>query len=71
MTCVAQKPLAGMPATGPGPTAVLHAFEPDVVKTAEAWPAWGHGKVWAMMRHDGHHVAESSVKRARDCRACW
>jgi putative transposase len=57
------KDAAGLPVKGPWPTPVLDAIEPDVVKTAEAWPAWGHRKVWAMMRHDDHDVTVSSVRR--------
>jgi len=58
------KHAAGEPAKGPWPAPVVDAIEPDVAKYAEAWPAWGHRKVWAMMRHDGHHVAQTSVRRA-------
>ena len=30
---------------------------------ALAHPAWGHRKVWAMVRHDGHVVSEATVLR--------
>jgi transposase InsO family protein len=33
-------------------------------KYAETWPAWGHRKIAAMMRADGHEVTNSSVQRA-------
>jgi transposase InsO family protein len=28
-----------------------------------AHPAWGHRKVWAMVRHDGHRVSQATVLR--------
>lgn len=34
------------------------------VKCAEAWPAWGHRKIAALMRADGHIVSTSTVERA-------
>jgi transposase InsO family protein len=34
-----------------------------VAKHALAHPAWGHRKIWAMVRHDGHVVSEASVLR--------
>jgi len=44
---------------------VVDRIEPIVAKTAEEWPAWGHRKVWAMARYDGHDVGSaSSVARA-------
>ncbi len=33
-------------------------------KYAEAWPAWGHRKIAALMRADGHAVSTSTVERA-------
>src|SRR3954454_1211926 len=30
---------------------------------ALAHPAWGHRKVWAMCRHDGHRVSQATVLR--------
>lgn len=34
---------------------------------ALAHPAWGHRKVWAMVRHDRHVVSEAMVlRRLRD-----
>ena len=32
-------------------------------KHALAHPAWGHRKIWAMVRYDGHVVSEASVLR--------
>jgi putative transposase len=54
---------AGVPARGPWPAPVAETVEPYVVKHAEAHPAWGHRKVWAMTRHDGHPVSPSTVLR--------
>jgi hypothetical protein len=34
-----------------------------VVKQAEAHTAWGHRKVWAMTRHEGHQVSASTALR--------
>lgn len=40
-------------------------IEPTVAKYAESWEAWGHRKIWAIARADGHDVgSQSSVKRA-------
>jgi putative transposase len=33
-------------------------------KYAEAWPAWGHRKIAALMRGDGHVVSTSTVEQA-------
>src|SRR5690606_41465441 len=35
-----------------------------VIKHAKAHPAWGHRKIWAMVRHDGHRVSQATVLRA-------
>lgn len=36
-------------------------------KYAAKHPAWGHRKIWAMVRHDGHVVSEATVlRRLRD-----
>ncbi|WP_261327674.1 IS3 family transposase [Modestobacter marinus] len=54
---------AGMPVKGPWPMPVAEAVEAVVVKHAEAHPAWGHRKVWAMARFDGHRVSPATVLR--------
>jgi transposase InsO family protein len=55
---------AGEP-LGVWPAPVLERIEPTVAKYAEAWPAWGHRKVWALARADGHDVgSQASVARA-------
>lgn len=57
------KARAGWPAKGPWPAPVGEVLEPVVVKHAEAHTAWGHRKVWAMARYDGHRVSASTVLR--------
>jgi transposase InsO family protein len=42
---------------------VSTAVEAVVVKHAEAHVAWGHRKVWAMTRFDGHQVSQATVLR--------
>jgi hypothetical protein len=47
------------------PAPLVERIEPTVAKYAEAWPAWGHRKVWALARADGHDVgSQASVARA-------
>jgi putative transposase len=43
---------------------VVDRIEALAAKYAEAWPAWGHRKIAALMRADGHEVTNSSVARA-------
>jgi putative transposase len=55
----------GRPDKGPWPAPVVDRIEPLVAKYASDWDAWGHRKVWAIARADGHDVgSQSSVKRA-------
>ncbi|MGH3341659.1 MAG: transposase [Carbonactinosporaceae bacterium] len=53
-----------LPPKGPWPAPVVEAVEPLVEKYAQAWPAWGHRKIAALMRVDGHEVSNSTVERA-------
>ncbi|WP_052281277.1 integrase core domain-containing protein [Nocardia vulneris] len=55
---------AGEPHRGPWPSPQLDRFEPIAVEYAEAWPAWGHRKIAALMRADGYEVSTSAVERA-------
>jgi len=48
---------------GPWPRPAREAARPLAVKHALAHPAWGHRKVWAMTRHDGHVVSQATVLR--------
>jgi transposase InsO family protein len=54
---------AGDPVRGPWPMPVSGVVEAAVVKHAEAHVAWGHRKVWAMTRYDGHQVSPATVLR--------
>jgi putative transposase len=49
---------------GPWPAPVVDSVEAMAAKYAEAWPAWGHRKIGALMRADGHLVSTSTVERA-------
>lgn len=56
---------AGEPVKGPWPAPVVDRIEPVVAKYAGDWDAWGHRRIWALARHDGHDVGSaSSVCRA-------
>ena len=46
------------------PAPVVDRLEPLAARTAAQWSAWGHRKIWAMLRADGIHVSRSSVLRA-------
>ena len=54
----------GAPVKGPWPAPEVDRIEALAAKYAEAWPAWGYRKIAALMRADGHQVANSSVRRA-------
>jgi putative transposase len=58
------KARAGMPAKGPWPAPVVDPAEALVAKYAADWPAWGHRKIYGLMRADGHRLSRSSVERA-------
>ena len=46
------------------PAPVVDAIEAQAAEQAHRWSAWGHRKIWAMLRADGVHVSRSSVERA-------
>ena len=52
------------PVKGPWPTPAVDATEALAAKYAADWPAWGHRKIAAMMRADGHQASTSTVERA-------
>ena len=54
---------AGRPAKGAWPRPARDGVRDAVLGHALAHPAWGHRKIWAMVRHDGHQVSESTVLR--------
>jgi putative transposase len=56
--------LHGESVKGPWPAPVVDAVESLAAKYAEAWPAWGHRKIAALMRADGQVVSTSTVERA-------
>ena len=51
------------PPKGPWPQPARDAARALATKHALAHPAWGHRKVWAMTRHDGHKVSPATVLR--------
>ena len=55
--------LAGR-ATARWPAPVVDELQAPAAQTAQKWSAWGHRKIWAMMRADGLTVSASSVYRA-------
>jgi hypothetical protein len=54
---------AGKRSKGPWPSPKVDAIEAVAAKYAADWPAWGHRKIAAMMRADGHVVSTSTVLR--------
>ena len=54
---------AGRPVKGPWPAPARDAARELVVKHATDHPAWGHRKIWAMVRHDRHRVSQATVLR--------
>jgi transposase InsO family protein len=46
------------------PAPVVDAIEEQAAEQAHRWSAWGHRKIWAMLRADGVQVSRSSVLRA-------
>ena len=57
------KARAGKPVKGPWPAPSRDQHRAAVVATASKHPAWGHRKIWAMVRHDGHLLSPSTVLR--------
>jgi transposase InsO family protein len=46
------------------PAPVVERVAPQAAETAHRYAAWGHRKIWAMLRADGVRVSASSVERA-------
>lgn len=46
------------------PAPVVDALEEPAAAKAYEFSAWGHRKIWAMLRADGADVSQSSVRRA-------
>jgi len=57
------KARAGGQPKGPWPQPARLSARDLVLKHATDHPAWGHRKIWAMVRHDGHVVSEATVLR--------
>lgn len=58
---------AGQPVVkGPWPAPAREQHRQAVVGLAGDHPAWDHRKIWAMARHDGHRVSQSTVRRIFD-----
>ncbi|WP_306358831.1 MULTISPECIES: integrase core domain-containing protein [unclassified Nocardia] len=54
---------SGVPVKGSWPRPAREAVREAARRHALAHPAWGHRKVWAMCRHDGHRVSQATVLR--------
>src|SRR5450756_1198317 len=54
---------AARPVKGPWPRPARTRVREAVRAHALAHPAWGHRKVWAMVRYDGHRVSQATVLR--------
>jgi putative transposase len=54
---------AGVPVKGPWTRPARERVRDAARRHALAHPAWGHRKVWAMCRHDGHRVSQATVLR--------
>ena len=54
---------AGQLPKGPWPQPARAGVREVARAHALAHPAWGHRKVWAMCRHDGHRVSQATVLR--------
>ncbi|HEY4621867.1 MAG TPA: DDE-type integrase/transposase/recombinase, partial [Gaiellaceae bacterium] len=52
------------PTRGPWPAPARDLVEPAAVAYADRWPAWGHRKIAALIRADGHEAHDSTVLRA-------
>jgi len=57
------KTRAGAQTRGPWPRPARSAALELSRKHALAHPAWGHRKIWAMVRHDGQVVSEATILR--------
>ena len=54
---------SGSAVKGPWPRPAREAAVVLARKHALAHPAWGHRKIWARVRHDGHVVSEATILR--------
>lgn len=49
---------------GPWPAPERRRIEQAAAHLALEWPAWGHRKIWALLRADGIHASQATVLRA-------
>lgn len=54
---------AGARPKGPWPTPARDKARDLILKHGTKHSAWGHRKIWAMVRHEGHVVSEATVLR--------
>ena len=54
---------AGHRVKGPWPQPARDAARELILRHATDHPVWGHRKIWAMVRYDGHIVSEATVLR--------
>ncbi len=54
---------ADRPTRGPWPRPARERVRDAARRHALAHPAWGHRRVWAMCRHDGHRISQATVLR--------
>ena len=54
----------GRPVRGPWPRPVRERISEPARELALRWPAWGHRKIWALLRADGHAASPATVERA-------
>ena len=57
------KARSSRPPKGPWPQPARDAARDLALRHALKHPAWGHRKIWAMTRHDGHVVSQATVLR--------
>lgn len=57
------KARSAQPPKGPWPQPARSTAREVVVAQARAHPAWGHRKIWAMTRYDGHRMSQATVLR--------
>ena len=57
------KAKADKPAKGPRPQPARDAVRETAIGHAKKHAGWGHRKIWAMCRYDGHRVSPATVLR--------
>ena len=63
---------AGDHVKGPWPAPKVESVEALAAKYAADWPAWGHRKIAALMRADGHDVNRPGMRAGSEAtREAW